>query len=97
MRLGEGGICVEKCRSDDECAEGEKCCSNGCGHQCTPAECTIEGQVYSTCARSCIFTCENHEKQACNRMCRIGCDCPGGQVIDTGAGKCVAPEECPEK
>lgn len=30
-----GGICTESCSSDQTCAEGLKCCSNGCGHSCT--------------------------------------------------------------
>ncbi|CAM5097854.1 unnamed protein product [Natator depressus] len=29
------GLCAELCASDGSCPEGEKCCSNGCGHQCT--------------------------------------------------------------
>ena len=29
------GVCVEACSSDDDCALDERCCSNGCGHQCT--------------------------------------------------------------
>ncbi|CAM2102197.1 unnamed protein product [Caretta caretta] len=28
------GICVERCRGDDSCPPGRKCCSNGCGHVC---------------------------------------------------------------
>uniref|UniRef100_A0A7M4ELL8 WAP domain-containing protein n=1 Tax=Crocodylus porosus TaxID=8502 RepID=A0A7M4ELL8_CROPO len=28
---GELGPCVELCRADGACGEGEKCCSNGCG------------------------------------------------------------------
>ena len=35
MQARKGGICIEECRSDDECAEAKKCCSNGCGHQCS--------------------------------------------------------------
>ena len=31
----EIGVCAELCNSDDDCALDEKCCSNGCGHQCT--------------------------------------------------------------
>ena len=29
------GVCAELCSSDDDCELDEKCCSNGCGHQCT--------------------------------------------------------------
>ncbi|XP_062835346.1 chelonianin [Anolis carolinensis] len=28
------GLCVENCTSDKSCGPGEKCCSNGCGHDC---------------------------------------------------------------
>ncbi|XP_063001470.1 kunitz-type protease inhibitor 4-like [Elgaria multicarinata webbii] len=28
------GTCVEACNNGDSCGPGEKCCSNGCGHQC---------------------------------------------------------------
>ncbi|CAH1246656.1 Hypp7762 [Branchiostoma lanceolatum] len=31
---GMVGTCVEDCSSDSECAAGQKCCSNGCGHVC---------------------------------------------------------------
>ena len=42
------GTCVEGCSSDGECKEGEKCCSNGCGHQCTPAIQLAEGEIENT-------------------------------------------------
>ncbi|XDV36735.1 hypothetical protein PO909_006464 [Leuciscus waleckii] len=29
-----GGNCVELCSYDSDCPKHEKCCSNGCGHQC---------------------------------------------------------------
>ena len=29
------GVCAELCSSDDDCELDERCCSNGCGHQCT--------------------------------------------------------------
>jgi len=29
------GLCVEECSHDRQCPNDEKCCSNGCGHQCT--------------------------------------------------------------
>uniref|UniRef100_A0A8C1XHM9 WAP domain-containing protein n=1 Tax=Cyprinus carpio TaxID=7962 RepID=A0A8C1XHM9_CYPCA len=28
------GVCVEKCSGDSNCPNNQKCCSNGCGHQC---------------------------------------------------------------
>ena len=31
---GTVGACVEACSSDASCANGQKCCSNGCGHTC---------------------------------------------------------------
>ena len=48
------GICVELCSADDDCSEGEKCCSNGCGHVCTRAipgppliqVCRFKGKVF---------------------------------------------------
>ncbi|CAN0058096.1 unnamed protein product [Rangifer tarandus platyrhynchus] len=36
-RLQAIGICVEECREDGDCAAGEKCINNGCGHVCSPA------------------------------------------------------------
>lgn len=39
-KLSEGisGACVESCSNDNDCSAEEKCCSNGCGHTCMPAE-----------------------------------------------------------
>ena len=31
---GVVGGCVEECSSDASCKNGQKCCSNGCGHTC---------------------------------------------------------------
>ena len=28
------GTCVIKCSNDDECSDGQLCCSNGCGRVC---------------------------------------------------------------
>ncbi len=28
------GVCAELCSHDGDCPNDEKCCSNGCGHQC---------------------------------------------------------------
>ncbi|KAI1726343.1 WAP-type (Whey acidic protein) 'four-disulfide core' domain-containing protein [Ditylenchus destructor] len=29
-----GGLCVNRCRIDSECESSQKCCYNGCGHEC---------------------------------------------------------------
>ncbi|KAA0706849.1 hypothetical protein E1301_Tti002169 [Triplophysa tibetana] len=31
-------VCAELCDNDSDCLGDEKCCSNGCGHQCTPPQ-----------------------------------------------------------
>uniref|UniRef100_A0A3Q2PMZ4 WAP domain-containing protein n=1 Tax=Fundulus heteroclitus TaxID=8078 RepID=A0A3Q2PMZ4_FUNHE len=31
---GKVGVCAELCSCDSDCRHGEKCCSNGCGHEC---------------------------------------------------------------
>ncbi len=30
------GVCAEMCSHDSDCPKKQKCCSNGCGHQCMP-------------------------------------------------------------
>ncbi len=30
------GVCAEMCSHDSDCPKNQKCCSNGCGHQCMP-------------------------------------------------------------
>ncbi|XP_043104462.1 waprin-Phi1-like [Puntigrus tetrazona] len=30
------GVCAEMCSRDSDCLKDQKCCSNGCGHQCVP-------------------------------------------------------------
>ena len=59
--------------------------------------CPVKGQVFSECARACTFTCDNVKTLFCVAVCTTGCDCPGGQVIDTKLNKCVPIEECPAK
>ena len=31
---GRVGACEDRCFDDDECSDGQLCCSNGCGHDC---------------------------------------------------------------
>ncbi len=28
------GVCDEMCSHDSDCPKNQKCCSNGCGHEC---------------------------------------------------------------
>lgn len=34
-RRWSSGLCAELCSDDSDCPSEEKCCHNGCGHQCT--------------------------------------------------------------
>uniref|UniRef100_A0A672L8E1 WAP domain-containing protein n=1 Tax=Sinocyclocheilus grahami TaxID=75366 RepID=A0A672L8E1_SINGR len=41
------GVCAEMCSHDSDCPDDQKCCSNGCGHQCMPPYKGIYNSVYS--------------------------------------------------
>ncbi|XP_077980984.1 uncharacterized protein LOC144436154 isoform X2 [Glandiceps talaboti] len=43
---GTVGVCVESCKSDNDCTGTGKCCSNGCGHICmTPIQEPVENSA----------------------------------------------------
>ena len=50
----EIGVCAELCSSDDDCAFDEKCCSNGCGHQC------VKGVLCAVSSSVCANICNMH-------------------------------------
>ena len=56
-------------------------------------ECPIDGQVFQEC-KTCPATCDNPLIE-CPAVCRPGCECPFGQVIDTTNNRCVHPNACP--
>ena len=56
-------------------------------------ECPIDGQVFQEC-KTCPATCDNPLIE-CPAVCRPGCGCPFGQVIDTTNNRCVHPKRCP--
>jgi len=62
-----------------------------------PTECPVEGQEYydgvNTCV-PCTGTCEEPEV-ACLAVCRSGCGCPVGTVLDEEANACVNLTDCP--
>ncbi|KAM6977691.1 SCO-spondin [Aplochiton taeniatus] len=64
------------------------CNTNSCLPEC-PA-----GQVFSACAGSCPYSCEDlwPQSQCVPGPCNPGCTCPPGQVFFKGL--CVAREEC---
>uniref|UniRef100_A0A671L6X3 WAP domain-containing protein n=1 Tax=Sinocyclocheilus anshuiensis TaxID=1608454 RepID=A0A671L6X3_9TELE len=46
------GVCAEMCSHDCDCPNNQKCCSNGCGHQCMPP---YRGMLYWCHARVYLF------------------------------------------
>ena len=62
------------------------------------AECPAEGQEYydgvNTCV-PCTGTCEEPDI-ACYTVCRSGCGCPVGTVLDEEANACVNVTDCPK-
>ncbi|RXN17958.1 SCO-spondin [Labeo rohita] len=65
------------------------CNTNSCLPDC-PA-----GQVFSSCAGSCPYSCEDlwPENQCVPLTCSPGCSCPPGAVMLNGS--CVPPSQCP--
>ncbi|XP_029767613.1 whey acidic protein-like [Terrapene carolina triunguis] len=81
------GLCVERCREDEECPRGQKCCSNGCGHVCTSL---ISAEKPGTCPP---------DPAKCRHAAPPECDsdggCPGRKkcCFRTCAMRCIDPEE----
>ncbi|XP_039522263.1 whey acidic protein-like isoform X2 [Pimephales promelas] len=80
------GVCVESCSHDIQCPNDEKCCSNGCGLQCTapykdepkPGVCPkVPPGTVGLCAEWCSSDsqCPNDEK-CCSNGCGHMCSAP---------------------
>ncbi|XP_039770382.1 C-C motif chemokine 20-like [Ornithorhynchus anatinus] len=52
LPVGTIGMCAEWCSGDDSCPQGQKCCSNGCGHACMPAVTGDEVHIPQSCCYS---------------------------------------------
>uniref|UniRef100_A0A671L745 WAP domain-containing protein n=1 Tax=Sinocyclocheilus anshuiensis TaxID=1608454 RepID=A0A671L745_9TELE len=94
------------CSRDGNCPNDEKCCSNGCGHQCMPP---YKG-IYIECVQKPILKmtyghCPNDEK-CCSNGCGHQCMavskvkpgvCPG-RFLGVGLckGLCVNDIDCPK-
>ncbi|CAI5647194.1 unnamed protein product [Oreochromis niloticus] len=72
--------CVESCSYDSDCPDNEKCCSNGCAHECMapyivkPGLCPRRRLDERRCAETCSTDndCPNQEKccfSGCGRQC----------------------------
>ncbi|XP_025757207.1 WAP four-disulfide core domain protein 3 [Oreochromis niloticus] len=62
------GNCAESCSYDSDCPNNEKCCFNGCGH-----ECTLPYIVKTDCP---------YNKKCCSNGC--GCECMAPYIVKPG-------------
>jgi hypothetical protein len=77
------GVCAELCSSDDDCALDEKCCSNGCGHQCTKG--VLCAAVTCPANPTCPFPTGVVVPAGPDECCTsCGCDIGGGKVVRIG-------------
>ncbi|VDI42130.1 Hypothetical predicted protein [Mytilus galloprovincialis] len=88
---GGGGTCAEHCSKDSDCQDVQKCCSNGCGHDCFFPVTVKSG----TCP-----TLPPHTVGTCVDLCSVDSDCLGGQkCCSHGCGhSCSSPvSSCPSE
>lgn len=81
------GHCAEFCAGDFSCPGRQKCCSNGCGHDCMDPvpkakSCSYKGKQYSD---------GETFKDLCNT-----CTCTNGKVSCTEMACILKPGKCPE-
>uniref|UniRef100_A0A3P9CWV7 WAP domain-containing protein n=1 Tax=Maylandia zebra TaxID=106582 RepID=A0A3P9CWV7_9CICH len=75
--------CTKSCSKDRDCPNNEKCCSNGCGHECMaplsakPGVCPRRRLDFGHCAEICSNDrdCPNNEK-CCSNGCGHECMAP---------------------
>nr|XP_020474851.1 WAP four-disulfide core domain protein 5-like isoform X2 [Monopterus albus] len=76
------GMCAEFCSNDSDCPGSEKCCYNGCGHECIapytvkPGRCALP-QGAPMCAEYCYHDgqCPGEQK-CCRTTCGHACSEP---------------------
>ncbi|KAL3064057.1 hypothetical protein OYC64_000369 [Pagothenia borchgrevinki] len=84
------GLCAEFCSNDNDCPNDEKCCHNGCGHDCIvpytaytakPGVCPRRNGR-GLCALFCFNdnNCPNDEK-CCHNGCGHDCIAPYTQYL----------------
>ncbi|XP_016126263.1 WAP four-disulfide core domain protein 3-like isoform X3 [Sinocyclocheilus grahami] len=86
-------VCVEMCSHDGDCPKDEKCCSNGCGHQCMPPY--KEPEKPGVCPKN----PEVALLGGCVERCSHDRDCPKDEkCCSKGCGQqCMPPYREPEK
>ncbi|XP_016363099.1 WAP four-disulfide core domain protein 3-like [Sinocyclocheilus anshuiensis] len=89
--------CLELCSRDGNCPNDEKCCSNGCGHQCMPpykvkpGVCPRRFLGVGLCKGLCVndIDCPKDEK-CCSTKCGRKCTHP----YKVRPGLCLKPNVC---
>ncbi|KAI3357306.1 hypothetical protein L3Q82_015763 [Scortum barcoo] len=76
------GMCAEYCSNDSDCPNNEKCCHNGCGHECIAPYTVKRGrcalpQGTPMCAEYCYHDgqCPGEQK-CCKTTCGHACSEP---------------------
>uniref|UniRef100_A0A674CQJ0 WAP domain-containing protein n=1 Tax=Salmo trutta TaxID=8032 RepID=A0A674CQJ0_SALTR len=72
------GICAELCSNDSDCHKDEKCCYNGCGHDCiAPTQVGYGPRVTDTP----IYLCPRRRwgMGICAELCSNDSDCPNDE------------------
>ncbi|XP_059916007.1 whey acidic protein-like [Gadus macrocephalus] len=77
------GLCAEFCSGDYNCPNDQRCCSNGCGHQCTdpyigkPGVCPPRHGGVGVCAEYCSEDTDcPHQEKCCSNGCGHQCTAP---------------------
>ncbi|XP_033641762.1 cysteine-rich motor neuron 1 protein-like isoform X3 [Asterias rubens] len=82
------GICIESCQHDGNCTETQKCCTNGCGHQCVQA--VLPEQDEGTKMGDCPIP-DRDVIGLCLEECSVDRDCSGDlKCCSNGCGhQCI--------
>ena len=86
--------CIERCVPGCFCNPGYL--KDDATGACIPeARCYCPANsVYSGCSSACPETCQRGRPQVCVQVCRAGCTCRSGYVIDEYSGQCVPRNYC---
>ena len=91
------GACAEMCSGDSDCENGQKCCSNGCGHSCRdpmsipyispPLTCPERDTLTGICD---MPPCEESNCPKGSFCCENPC---GGKMCAEGVRRCSAIQQ----